>query len=300
MSAGDFAEVYSTPEYAAAFDAVRGAGGVHGQPRRATQGSIHHWQKLTQALPPALGPRLPPRQVACCFFLDTAHNVLQYLETTWHVLKVRRWCSRGREAGRRGLPPFSSTVHHARPPPFQPSGYFVNLGPLLYHWADAHTYLPGQELSVELSLEEVKAAAARVGGLLLTCGAGVAGGKLEVATTPSGGPLLRQCATQLQPFPLRLRLGSAFCATSWWWRLSWPASGAMQGNMERCRGGSHQQPFAHGLLYLQTMPSPLMPGMPSPGGSRPRLQLDDAGLDIPLRILDHAEARAGREWRVRR
>ena len=44
----------------------------------------------------------------------------------------------------------------------QPGGYFVNLGPLLYHWADAHTYLEGEELSVELSLEEVKAVAAQV------------------------------------------------------------------------------------------------------------------------------------------
>lgn len=65
--------------------------------------------------------------VACCFFLDTAHNVLEYLEVIWHCLR--------------------------------PGGYFVNLGPLLYHWADA----PGEELSVELSLEEVKAAAAQVG-----------------------------------------------------------------------------------------------------------------------------------------
>ncbi|KAI7842414.1 hypothetical protein COHA_004053 [Chlorella ohadii] len=87
---GDFAEVYASPEYAEAFDAV-----------------------------------------ACCFFLDTAHNVLEYLEVIWHALR--------------------------------PGGYFVNLGPLLYHWADAHTYLEGEELSVELSLEEVKAAAAQVG-----------------------------------------------------------------------------------------------------------------------------------------
>lgn len=50
-------------------------------------------------------------------------------------------------------------------PPFslQPGGYLVSLGPLLYHWADAHTYLAGEELSVELSLEEVKAAAEQVG-----------------------------------------------------------------------------------------------------------------------------------------
>jgi carnosine N-methyltransferase len=43
----------------------------------------------------------------------------------------------------------------------------VNLGPLLYHWADAHTYLAGEQLSVELSLEEVKAAAVSIGFRLL-------------------------------------------------------------------------------------------------------------------------------------
>ena len=40
---------------------------------------------------------------------------------------------------------------------------WINLGPLLYHWADAHTYLPEGELSIELSLEEVEAAAAQMG-----------------------------------------------------------------------------------------------------------------------------------------
>lgn len=69
--------------------------------------------------------------MACCFFIDTAHNVLEYLDVVWHTLK--------------------------------PGGYFVNLGPLLYHWADAHSYLPVEELSVELSLEEVKAAALQIG-----------------------------------------------------------------------------------------------------------------------------------------
>lgn len=48
MSAGDFVEVYRSPEYAASFDAV-----------------------------------------ACCFFLDTAHNILEYLAVVWAVLKVR-------------------------------------------------------------------------------------------------------------------------------------------------------------------------------------------------------------------
>lgn len=45
----------------------------------------------------------------------------------------------------------------------QDGGCWVNLGPLLYHWADAHTYLAEEEVSVELSLEEVEAAAKQVG-----------------------------------------------------------------------------------------------------------------------------------------
>ena len=32
----------------------------------------------------------------------------------------------------------------------QDGGFWVNLGPLLYHWADAHTYLPEDELSIEV------------------------------------------------------------------------------------------------------------------------------------------------------
>jgi hypothetical protein len=32
----------------------------------------------------------------------------------------------------------------------QDGGFWINLGPLLYHWADAHTYLPEDELSVEV------------------------------------------------------------------------------------------------------------------------------------------------------
>ena len=37
----------------------------------------------------------------------------------------------------------------------QEGGLWVNLGPLLYHWADAHSYLPGEELSIELALDAV-------------------------------------------------------------------------------------------------------------------------------------------------
>ncbi len=45
----------------------------------------------------------------------------------------------------------------------QDGGCWINLGPLLFHWADAHTYLPEEELSIELSLEEVEAAAKQLG-----------------------------------------------------------------------------------------------------------------------------------------
>jgi carnosine N-methyltransferase len=37
----------------------------------------------------------------------------------------------------------------------QVGGVWINLGPLKYHWADAHTYLSEDELSIELSLEDV-------------------------------------------------------------------------------------------------------------------------------------------------
>lgn len=55
------------------------------------------------------------------------------------------------------------TLRPALPPPLQPGGYLLSLGPLQYHWADAHRYLRQEELSVELSLEEVAAAAGALG-----------------------------------------------------------------------------------------------------------------------------------------
>lgn len=69
--------------------------------------------------------------VATCFFVDTAHNFVEYLETVAHCLK--------------------------------PGGYWVNLGPLLWHWADSHTYLGPNELSCEVPLEEVHACARELG-----------------------------------------------------------------------------------------------------------------------------------------
>ncbi|KAI8463769.1 MAG: N2227-like protein-domain-containing protein [Monoraphidium minutum] len=65
--------------------------------------------------------------VATCFFIDTAHNVIEYLEVIHHVLK--------------------------------PGGYWIHLGPLLWHWADSG---PG-EASLELPLAEVHRVARLMG-----------------------------------------------------------------------------------------------------------------------------------------
>ena len=32
----------------------------------------------------------------------------------------------------------------------QDGGLWINLGPLLYHWADSHLYLTGQDMSIEV------------------------------------------------------------------------------------------------------------------------------------------------------
>ncbi|XP_068654369.1 uncharacterized protein [Aristolochia californica] len=59
--------------------------------------------------------------VVTCFFLDTAHNIVEYIEIISRILKD--------------------------------GGVWVNLGPLLYHFADAYGE---DEMSVEISLEDVK------------------------------------------------------------------------------------------------------------------------------------------------
>ncbi|KAM3868148.1 carnosine N-methyltransferase [Diretmus argenteus] len=64
--------------------------------------------------------------VATCFFIDTAHNVMDYVETIWKILK--------------------------------PGGVWVNLGPLLYHFENM-----ANELSVELSYEDIRAAIIKYG-----------------------------------------------------------------------------------------------------------------------------------------
>ncbi|XP_062107047.1 uncharacterized protein LOC133818284 isoform X2 [Humulus lupulus] len=67
--------------------------------------------------------------VVTCFFIDTAHNIVEYIEIISKILKD--------------------------------GGIWINLGPLLYHFADMY----GQEdgMSVELSLEDVKKVALHYG-----------------------------------------------------------------------------------------------------------------------------------------
>lgn len=64
--------------------------------------------------------------VATCFFIDTAHNVIDYIETIWNILK--------------------------------PGGVWINLGPLLYHFENM-----ANELSIELSYEDIRAAIIKYG-----------------------------------------------------------------------------------------------------------------------------------------
>lgn len=55
--------------------------------------------------------------VTTCFFLDTANNIVAYVEAIWAILK--------------------------------PGAYWMNIGPLLYHFADSG------EPSLELTLDQV-------------------------------------------------------------------------------------------------------------------------------------------------
>uniref|UniRef100_A0A8V5GEX3 Carnosine N-methyltransferase n=1 Tax=Melopsittacus undulatus TaxID=13146 RepID=A0A8V5GEX3_MELUD len=57
--------------------------------------------------------------IATCFFIDTAHNVIDYIDTIWKILK--------------------------------PGGIWINVGPLLYHFENL-----GNELSIELSYEDIR------------------------------------------------------------------------------------------------------------------------------------------------
>ncbi|XP_033869820.1 carnosine N-methyltransferase isoform X1 [Acipenser ruthenus] len=64
--------------------------------------------------------------ITTCFFIDTAHNVIDYIETIWNILK--------------------------------PGGVWINLGPLLYHFENM-----ANELSIELSYEDIKAVILKYG-----------------------------------------------------------------------------------------------------------------------------------------
>ena len=67
--------------------------------------------------------------VTTCFFLDTANNIVEYMDAIWRVLK--------------------------------PGGFWINLGPLLYHYANS------SQPSLELTLDQVLHAARAIGFELL-------------------------------------------------------------------------------------------------------------------------------------
>ncbi|KAF1858739.1 hypothetical protein Lal_00044772 [Lupinus albus] len=67
--------------------------------------------------------------VVTCFFIDTAHNIVEYIEIISKILKD--------------------------------GGVWINFGPLLYHFADM--YGQEDEMSIELSLEDVKKVALHYG-----------------------------------------------------------------------------------------------------------------------------------------
>lgn len=118
MIAGDFIEVFTSPEYHGEFDAV-----------------------------------------ATCFFIDTAHNVIEYMEILWDILKVcvyDMWCH---DMDLRSC----CLVSYYTIDFMQPGGVWINLGPLQWHWADSHTYLPEEELSLELPLDSVIEIAKHIG-----------------------------------------------------------------------------------------------------------------------------------------
>ncbi|KAJ9536902.1 hypothetical protein OSB04_029635 [Centaurea solstitialis] len=100
MCGGDFVEVYSDPSQVV---------DANNEPFTALAGA---WDS-----------------VVTCFFLDTAHNIIEYIEIISKILKD--------------------------------GGVWINLGPLLYHFADM--YGQDDEMSIELSLEDVKRIAIHYG-----------------------------------------------------------------------------------------------------------------------------------------
>ncbi len=68
--------------------------------------------------------------VVTCFFIDTARNVIDYIEKIWHVLT--------------------------------PGGYWLNLGPLMYHYSNI-----ANENSIELSYEQIRKVIEKIGFKIL-------------------------------------------------------------------------------------------------------------------------------------
>ena len=64
--------------------------------------------------------------IITCFFMDTANNIIEYVETIFNALK--------------------------------PGGVWINFGPLLYHYADMT-----DELSIELTWEEFRSVVVKIG-----------------------------------------------------------------------------------------------------------------------------------------
>ena len=107
---------------------------------RSAAGTSAQWRQIP-ALPPLgmssgdfvqlFGPATPAAAgsydcVLTCFFVDTAPNVIDYLDTIFHALR--------------------------------PGGYWINLGPLLYHWTNDSESNGDERFdqSIELSYEELK------------------------------------------------------------------------------------------------------------------------------------------------
>lgn len=111
--------------------------------------------------------------VATCFFIDTAHNVLEYMETIWKILKPGGvWINLGEwEWGK-----YSNITYCIHVVSYWVSLGCINqviyekkkidysliswlwLGPLLYHYENM-----ANEFSVELCYEDIKAAMIKFG-----------------------------------------------------------------------------------------------------------------------------------------
>ena len=86
--------------------------------------------------------------VVTCFFMDTAKNIIEYMETIHHALKQHgTWINVGMFLG-------GSTMKK-----WATFNKITLLGPLLYHFEDSSSGEP----SIELSLEQLKDVARKIG-----------------------------------------------------------------------------------------------------------------------------------------